>query len=97
MHTARYLDFIQDIDLFIKKEVIKKVGEVHEGFVFGGSDMYHNSLQFKQKIMHKVVLEHSKIRQSNKDTNPNLDKLHFARQVSTLVILHYFGYCTIIE
>ena len=46
MHTARYLDFIQDIDLFIKKEVIKKVGEVHEGFVFGGSDMYHNSLQF---------------------------------------------------
>ena len=77
MYTARYLDFIQDIDLFIKKEVIKKVGEIHEGFVFGGSDMYHNSLQFKQKIMHKVVLEHSKIRQSNKDTNPNLDKLHF--------------------
>ena len=50
MHIARYLDYIQDIDLFIKNEV----GFIEE-FDFRGSEMYYNSLQFKQKIMHKVV------------------------------------------
>ena len=63
MHIARYLDYIQDIDLFIKKEVESIDVFVNEG----GTEMYYNSLKSKQKIMHKVVLEHSKIRQSNKE------------------------------